>query len=80
MRVDSRPLLPILELVLVCRPSDVVQGSNPKYCLDIYGPCHLTSMFLPVLYYCKMDGMCKIHIHEFLNEGEVLDSLPGPLA
>ena len=32
-------------------------------------------MFLPVLYYCKMDSMCKVHIHEFLNEGEVLDSL-----
>ena len=37
-------------------------------------------MFLPVLYYCKMDSYCKLHIHEFLNEGEVLDSLVGSIA
>lgn len=37
-------------------------------------------MFLPVLYYCKMGSMCKVHIHEFLNEGEVLDSLAASSA
>lgn len=37
-------------------------------------------MFLPVLYYCKMGNMCKVHIHEFLNEGEVLDSLAASSA
>ena len=74
MRVDCRLSSPILELVLV---HSRFQRSAREH---IYGPCHLASMFLPVLYYCKMGNMCKVHIHEFLNEGEVLDSLAASSA
>lgn len=51
-------------------------NDKQRWCVNIYGPYHLASMFLPTLFYCEMDRLCDIHIHEFLNPGQELD---GPL-
>ena len=48
-------------------------NDKERWCVDIYGPYHLASMFLPTLFYCKMDQLCDIHIHE-LTPGQELDS------
>ena len=49
-------------------------NDKERWCVNIYGPYHLASMFLPTLFYCKMDQLCDIHIHEFLTPGQELDS------